>query len=100
MTATNSDNIISHISRAYVEERISKKDNKPYSVLNIDWIMSNEKTYKQTIFLSAEQLALIESSVAKEALLQLQGFVFLVLALKSKLNVKIKAARVAFVAGW
>lgn len=25
MTATNSDNIISHISRAYVEERISKK---------------------------------------------------------------------------
>lgn len=100
MTATNSDNIISHVSRAYVEERISKKDNRPYSVLTIDWIMPNEKIYKQSVFLSSEQLALIESSVAKEALLQLQGFVFLVLALKSKLNVKIKAARVAIVAGW
>lgn len=102
MTATNSDNIISHISRAYVEERISKKDNRPYSVLTIEWIMSNEKIYKQSVFLSSEQLSLIESSVAKEALLQLQGFciLILVLALKSKLNVKIKAARVAIVAGW
>ena len=69
MTATNSDNIISHISRAYVEERISKKDNKPYSVLPIEWIMPNEKIYKQSVFLSSEQLSLIESSVAKEALL-------------------------------
>jgi len=51
-----------------VEERTSK-ENKPYSVLNIEWVMPNEKTYKQTVFLSAEQLALIESSVAKEALL-------------------------------
>lgn len=69
MTIANSDNIRSHISRAYVEERISKKYNRPYSVLNIDWAMPNEKVYKQTIFLSAEQLALIESSVAIEALL-------------------------------
>ena len=69
MTATNSDNIVSHVSRAYVEERISKKDNRPYSVLIIEWIMPNEKLYKQSVFLSAEQLALIESSVAKEALL-------------------------------
>ena len=69
MTIANSDNIRSHISRAYVEERISKKDNRPYNVLNIDWAMPNEKVYKQTIFLSAEQLALIESSVAIEALL-------------------------------
>lgn len=69
MTIANSDNIRSHISRAYVEERISKKDNRPYSVLNIDWAMPNEKVYKQTIFLSAEQLALIELSVAIEALL-------------------------------
>lgn len=69
MTIANSDNIRSHISRAYVEERISKKGNKPYTVLNIDWAMPNEKVYKQTIFLSAEQLALIESSVAIEALL-------------------------------
>lgn len=68
MTITNSDNIRSHISRVYVESRISK-ENKPYSVLNIDWAMPNEKVYKQTIFLSAEQLALIESSVAIEALL-------------------------------
>lgn len=102
MTVTNSDNIVSHVSRAYVEERISKKDNRPYSVLTIEWIMPNEKPYKQSVFLSAEQLALIESSVAKEALLQLQGFciLILVLALKSRLNVKIKAARVAIVAGW
>ena len=69
MTATNSDNIISHISRAYVEERISKKDNRPYSVLTIEWIMTNEKIYKQSVFLSSEQLSLIESSVAKESLL-------------------------------
>lgn len=68
MTIANSDNIRSHISRVYVESRTSK-ENKPYSVLNIDWAMPNEKVYKQTIFLSAEQLALIESSVAKEALL-------------------------------
>lgn len=68
MTVTNSDNIRSHISRVYVEARTSK-ENKPYSVLNIDWAMPNEKVYKQTIFLSAEQLALIESSVAIEALL-------------------------------
>lgn len=68
MTIANSDNIRSHISRVYVESRISK-ENKPYSVLNIDWAMPNEKVYKQTIFLSAEQLALIESSVAIEALL-------------------------------
>ena len=69
MTATNSDNIISHISRVYVEERISKKDNSPYSVLTIEWIMPNEKIYKQSVFLSSEQLSLIESSVAKESLL-------------------------------
>lgn len=68
MTIANSDNIRSHISRVYVEARTSK-ENKPYSVLNIEWVMPNEKTYKQTVFLSAEQLALIESSVAKEALL-------------------------------
>lgn len=68
MTIANSDNIRSHISRVYVESRISK-ENKPYSVLNIDWAMPNEKVYKHTIFLSAEQLALIESSVAIEALL-------------------------------
>ncbi len=67
MTIANSDNIRSHIFRVYVEERTSK-ENKPYSVLNIEWVMPNEKTYKQTVFLSAEQLALIESSVAKEAL--------------------------------
>ena len=100
MTVTNSDNIVSHVSRAYVEERISKKENKPYSVLTIEWIMPNEKIYKQSVFLSSEQFSLIESSVAKEALLQLQGFVFLVLTLKSKSNVKIEAARVAIVAGW
>ena len=69
MTSTNSDNIVSHISRAYVEERISKKDNKPYSLLTIEWIMPNEKIYKQSVFLSSEQFALIDSSVAKEALL-------------------------------
>lgn len=68
MTATNSDNIVSHVSRAYVEERTSK-ENKPYSVLIIEWIMPNEKIYKQAVFLSSEQLSLIETSVAKEALL-------------------------------
>jgi hypothetical protein len=68
MTATNSDNIVSHVSRAYVEARTSK-ENKPYSVLIIEWIMPNEKVYKQAVFLSSEQLSLIETSVAKEALL-------------------------------
>ena len=33
MTPTNSDNITSHIARAYVEQRVSKKDNRPYSIL-------------------------------------------------------------------
>ena len=51
MTVTNSDNIVSHVSRAYVEERISKKENKPYSVLTIEWIMPNEKIYKQICYL-------------------------------------------------
>ena len=68
MTATNSDNIVSHVSRSYVEARTSK-ENKPYSVLIIEWIMPNEKIYKQAVFLSSEQLSLIETSVAKEALL-------------------------------
>ena len=68
MTATNSDNIVSHVSRAHVEARTSK-ENKPYSVLIIEWIMPNEKIYKQAVFLSSEQLSLIETSVAKEALL-------------------------------
>ncbi len=49
MTIANSDNIRSHISRVYVESRTSK-ENKPYSVLNIDWAMPNEKVYKQTIY--------------------------------------------------
>jgi len=68
MTITNSDNIVSHISRAYVESRISK-ENKPYQVLTIEWVMPNGNTYKQSVFLSNEQVALIDSSVAKESLL-------------------------------
>lgn len=68
MTVTNSDNIVSHISRAYVESRTSK-ENKPYQALTIEWIMPNGNTYKQLVFLSNEQVALIDSSVAKESLL-------------------------------
>ena len=68
MTITNSDNIVSHISRAYVESRTSK-ENKPYQVLTIEWVMPNGNTYKQSVFLSNEQVALIDSSVAKESLL-------------------------------
>lgn len=64
MTPTNSDNITSHIARSYVEQRTSKKDNRPYSVLIIEWLMRNGNTYKQTIFLSDEQVALIDSSVS------------------------------------
>lgn len=64
MTPTNSDNITSHIARAYVEQRVSKKDNRPYNVLILKWLMSNGNTYEQTVFLSAEQVALIDSSVS------------------------------------
>ena len=63
MTPTNSDNITSHIARSYVEQRTSK-ENRPYSVLIIEWLMRNGNTYKQTVFLSAEQVALIDSSVS------------------------------------
>lgn len=63
MTPTNSDNITSHITRAYIESRTSK-ENKPYRVLIIKWLMANGNTYDQTVFLSAEQVALIDSSVS------------------------------------
>ena len=63
MTPTNSDNITSHITYAYIESRTSK-ENKPYRVLIIKWLMANGNTYDQTVFLSAEQVALIDSSVS------------------------------------
>lgn len=67
-TPTNADNIISHVSRIYAETRTSKAG-KPYHVLVISWILPNGKAYVQNHFITSEQLALIESSVAKEALL-------------------------------
>lgn len=65
---TNADNLISHVSRIHAETRTSKAG-KPYHVVVITWIMPGAKTYKQTHFINDEQLALIESTVSKEAIL-------------------------------
>lgn len=64
-----SDNIISHLARAQVLADQTSKAGKKYSVLLLTWILPNEKTYEQRVFLTSEQLAVILMSVAKEALL-------------------------------
>ena len=64
----NQDNIKNRITRAYVEERMSKSG-KPYNVLITYWNRPNGKTYINTKFLSNEEIALIESSVSIESVL-------------------------------
>ncbi len=61
----NSDNIISHLSRAYILRDQTSKAGKKYSVLILEWIMPDNKTYTQRIFLSSEQLAILDITVAK-----------------------------------
>ena len=56
------DNIVSHITRAYVEELISPKSNKPYKMLNVIFYLPNGKLYKYAGFLNSDQISLIEFS--------------------------------------
>lgn len=65
----NSDNIISHLSRVQLLADQTSKAGKKYSVLLLTWILPNEKTYEQRVFLSSEQLAILKMSTPKEALL-------------------------------
>ena len=64
-----SDNIISHLARVQVLADQTSKAGKKYSVLVLTWILPNEKTYEQRVFLTNEQLAVITMTSAKEALL-------------------------------
>lgn len=61
----NSDNIKSHICRAYIEERTSK-EGKPYYVKVEIWNMPGGEEYRLEDFLSHERLALLKLSVPVE----------------------------------
>ena len=65
----NSDNIISHLSRVQLLQDQTSKTGKKYSVLVLTWILPNEKTYDQRVFLTNEQLAILNITKPKEALL-------------------------------
>jgi len=56
------DNIITHLARVTVVTKHSTKTNNDYTVLELTWIMPNDKSYKQTVFLNDETKALIEQS--------------------------------------
>lgn len=57
------DNLVSNLSRVFIEKRHSTAKNKDYAVLVLTWLLPNGKTFKQEQFVSNEQLALIEMSV-------------------------------------
>jgi hypothetical protein len=59
-----SDNLSSHIGRVNLTQKVSSKTNNPYTVLELEWILPNDKTYKQTVFVNDEQKSLIEQSVS------------------------------------
>ena len=65
----NSDNIISHLSRVQLLENQTSKTGKTYSMLVLTWILPNDKTYDQRVFLTNEQLAILYNTKPKEALL-------------------------------
>lgn len=56
------DNLTSHLARAYVEKRTSTKTKREYTVLVLQWMLPNNSTYDQTVFLTDEQIALISST--------------------------------------
>jgi len=58
------DNISSHLARVTVKQKISGKTQNPYTVLELTWLLPNDKTYVQTAFLNDEQIALIGQSVS------------------------------------
>jgi hypothetical protein len=62
--ATNKDNLVSHLSRVYVEKRTSSKTGNDYHVQVSVWNLGDDRTYTQESFLNNEQLALITSSKA------------------------------------
>lgn len=55
------DNIVSHVTRVYIEERISKANN-PYHILCTEFNLPNDKIYTYETLVSREQLPLIEIS--------------------------------------
>lgn len=65
----NSDNIISRLSRVQLLKDQTSKTGKTYSCLVLTWILPNEKTYDQRVFLTNEQLAILNITTPKEALL-------------------------------
>lgn len=65
----NSDNIISHLSRVQLLKDQTSKTGKTYSALILTWILPNEKTYNQRVFLTNEQVAILDITIPKEALL-------------------------------
>lgn len=64
--ATN-DNIKSHLVRVYLSEDVSKKTGNPFYQLTTIWHRPGKSDYKSTVFLTAEQYALIEDSAPIEA---------------------------------
>ena len=64
--ASAHDNIASHIARATIATATSK-ENKPYTYLTLHWLMDGGNTYEQRVFLSNEQVALIQLSKSAPA---------------------------------
>lgn len=58
------DNIVSHLTRVYTEERTSAKTNSKYTVCVFEWLLPNSKTYKQEKFLNNEEIALLSQTVS------------------------------------
>ena len=58
----NSDNIKSHLSRVYIEQR-QTKEGKPYYIKIEIWNMPNGESYQLEDFLNQEKLALLKMSV-------------------------------------
>lgn len=65
----NSDNIISHLARVQLLENQTSKTGKTYSMLVLTWILPNDKTYEQRVFLTSEQLATLNITKPKEDML-------------------------------
>jgi len=65
---SNKDNIVANIARVYLSNATSKAGNS-YTLLNVVWILKNGKTYEQAIFITREQKAIIEMTVAKDQVL-------------------------------
>lgn len=59
------DNLVSHLSRVFIENRHSAVKNKDYSVLILVWLLPSGKTYHQEQFLTNEQKSIIEMTASQ-----------------------------------